>query len=218
MTDPVFRALSPTERSRHLIGQLFWIPAYECMETFHVVRPERWDRNQPIDTATFRIEKKALNQMGASSDLYQRMPIPELKVKADEELLVKKTKRRPGVLIVREGVSPRRLANFDVGRGGDRPNPSSHVFAPVVSLRKEGNVGSDYPEDFIQRVTEGKLPEFVFLPADGRVLRNDSMAVLTQLQVHETKLIEETDLALDQFYLGEALQEFWKDLEGQVLQ
>lgn len=218
MNAAVFRTLAPAERTQHPIGQLFWIPAYEHMETFHVVRPDRWDRTQSIETATFRIEKKSLNGLGASTDLFQRMPIPELKVTADEELLVKKAKRRPGVLIVREGVSPRRLANFDCGRGGDRPKPSSHVFAPVVSLRKEGNVSTEYPPAFIQRVKEGKLPEFIYLPPDGRVLRHESMAVLTQLQVHEIRLIEETDCALDQCYLGEALQEFWADLEAQLLQ
>ena len=217
MAGEYYRALTPGERGRHVPGQVFWIPAYEHMEDYHVIRPGPWDRTQPITTALFFIDKKSINTIGNSSDLFQRMPIPELKILADEELVVKKVKRRPGVLVVREGVNPRRLANLVAGTSPRKPNPDCHVFAPVVSLRKQGNVGRDYPDGFIEKVKSGELPEFIFLPADGKVLLNESMAVLTQLQMHGHRFIEETDLALEQLYLGTTLESFWQDLEGQIL-
>jgi predicted nucleic acid-binding protein len=152
MAGEYYRTLGPGERTRHLLGQVFWIPAYEHMEDYHVVRPGPWDRSQPVTKALFFIDKKTISTIGNSTDLFQHMPIPELKILADEELIVKKVKRRPGVLVIREGVSSRRLANMLTGILPRKPNPDCHVFAPVVSLRKEGNVGRDYPRGFIDKV------------------------------------------------------------------
>jgi hypothetical protein len=145
------------------------------------------------------------------------MPIPELKLRMDEELVVKKVKRRPAVLILRDGCDPRRMASH-LSDIGSKPNPNSHVFAPIVSLRKEGNLGNDYPQPFIEKVTAGDLPEFIHLPAEGTAIKSESMAVLTQLQSHSENAVEETDLALAQDYLGAALETFWQDLEGQIMQ
>lgn len=212
----VYRKLTTAEKARHILGQIFWIPAYLHMQDYYVVRVGQWDRLQPITTAQFRIEKKSIHGLGRNADLYHHMPIPELKLKMDEELLVKKVKRRPAVLILREGIDPRRIATHSSGIGS-RPNPNSHVFAPIVSLRKEDNLGNDYPQPFIDKVSAGELPEYVHLPAQGTVIKNESMAVLTQLQSHGESAVEETGLALDAVYLGAALETFWQDLEGQLL-
>lgn len=211
----VYRKLSPAERGRHIPGQIFWIPAYLNMRDYYVVRIGQWDRTDHITTAQFRIEKKSLHELGAN-DLYDHMPIPELRLKKDEELIVKKVKRRPAVLILREGVNTRHVANHVTGIG-HKPNPNSHVFAPVVSLRKEENLGHDYPPAFIAKVAASELPEFIHLPADGTVLKNESMAVLTEMQSHNASMVQETDLCLDPVYFGAALETVWQDLEGQIL-
>lgn len=213
----IYRQLTPAERTRHVPGQIFWIPAYENMRDYHVVRVSRnWDRRTDISTATFDIEKKSISTIGASSDLFHHMPLPELKIKMGEELLVKKVKRRPAVLVLREGTDTRRLANNYSGIG-PRPNPQSHVFAPIFSLRKEGNIGTDYPAAFVAKVASGELPEFLHLPAEGLVLPNESMAVFTQLQMHGESFVEETALCLQPLYFAAALETFWQDLEGQIL-
>ena len=133
--EQVYRKLTTAEKARHVLGQFFWIPAYLHMQDYYVVRVGQWDRLQPIAAAHFRIEKKSFHGLGRNADLYHHMPIPELKLKMDEELVVKKVKRRPAVLILREGTDPRRVATHS-SRIGSRPNPNSHVFAPVVSLRR----------------------------------------------------------------------------------
>ena len=212
----IYRKLSLADKTRHTLGQFFWIPAFLHMQDYYVVRIGQWDRKAPITSAQFKIEKKSLRDLGQNASLYHHMPIPELKLKMDEELVVKKVKRRPALLILREGADPRRLATHVSGIG-KRPNPNSHVFAPIVSLRKEDNLGKDYPQEFIDKVSAGDLPEFIHLPAEGTVIRHESMAVLTQLQSHGEKVVEETDLALAQDYFGAALETFWQDLEGQIL-
>jgi hypothetical protein len=216
MEDLVYRKLTTTEKARHVLGQIFWIPAYLHMQDYYVVRVGQWDRLAPITSAQFRIEKKGFHGLGHNADLYHHMPIPELKLKMDEELVVKKVKRRPAVLILRDGADPRRTATHFSGLG-PKPNPYSHVFAPVVSLRKDENLGSDYPQPFIDKVSAEELPEFIHLPAEGTVIKNESMALLTQLQSHAGNAVEETSLALDAVYLGAALETFWQDLEGQLL-
>jgi hypothetical protein len=213
----IYRQLSPADRGRHVPGQIFWIPAYGTMQDYHVVRISSWDRSTDITNARFRIEKKTISTLGDSSDLFHHMPIPELKLKMGEELLVKKVKRRPAVLILREGVDTRRLALSYAG-GMTKPNPNSHVFAPIFSLRKEDNVGTDYPVGFIEKVASGELPEYIHLPAEGTILRNESMAVMTQLQLHGESFVEATSLCLKPLYLATALETFWQDLEGRVLE
>jgi len=212
----VYRKLTTAEKARHVLGQIFWIPAYLHMQDYYVVRVGQWDRLAPITSAQFRIEKKSFYGLNRTADLYHHMPIPELKVKMDEELVVKKVKRRPAVLILRDGTDPRRTATHVSGIGA-KPNPHSHVFAPVVSLRKEDNLGNDYPQPFIDKVIATELPEFIHLPAQGTIIKNESMAVLTQLQSHCESAVEETDIALAADYLGAALETFWQDLEGQIL-
>ena len=214
--DEVYRELTPAERGRHVPGQIFWVPAYLSMSDYYVVRVGYWDRNTPISAARFRIEKKTLATLHEGSDLYDHMPIPELKLRADEELVVKKVKRRPAVLVLREGLNPRHVATHATGIG-HKPNPNTHVFAPVVSLRKEENLGNDYPAAFIDKVINGSLPEFVHLPAEGTVIRNESMALLTHLQSHAAAVIEETKLCLQPLYFATALESFWQDIEGQIL-
>lgn len=212
----VYRNLTPAERAQHVPGQIFWIPAYISMSDYYVVRIGYWDRLAPIHSARFRIEKKNLHELNRDSDLYDHMPIPELKLRADEELIVKKVKRRPAVLVLRDGLNPRRVATHVSGIG-KKPNPDTHVFAPVVSLRKEENLSNDYPPAFIEKVANGSLPEFIHLPVEGTVIRNESMALLTHLQSHTAAVVEETELCLQPLYFAEALDTFWRDLEGQVL-
>lgn len=213
----VYRKLTTADKARHVLGQIFWIPAYLHMQDYYVVRVGQWDRLNPITTARFQLEKKSFHGLGHNADLYQHMPIPELKLKMDEELVVKKVKRRPAILILRDGCDPRRMAT-NISSERSKPNPNSHIFAPIVSLRKEDNVTHDYPEPFIEKVVACELPEFVHLPVEGTVIKNESMAVLTQLQSHAENAVQETDLALDKLYLGAALETFWQDLEGQIMQ
>lgn len=213
----LYRKLTPAERSQHVPGQVFWIPAYLAMQDYHVVRIGWWDHNQPITEAKFKIVKRTIQTIGRDSDLYQHMPIPELKVGMDEELVVKKVKRRPAILIWRDGYDPRKYARFSTGQMGRRPEPSTHVFAPVFSLRKADNVSKDYPEAFIQGLIEGdKYPDFLHLPAEGAIIRNESMAILGQLQSHSEAHVEETDLALTPDYLALALEQFWKFAESRI--
>jgi hypothetical protein len=213
----IYRKLTPAERSRHVAGQVFWIPAYLAMQDYHVVRIGWWDRTHPISEAKFKIEKRTIQTIGHESDLYQHMPIPELKIGMDEELVVKKVKRRPAVLIWRDGFDPRKYARFSTGGTHHRPEPTTHVFAPVFSLRKADNVSQDYPEAFIQGLVDGdKYPDFLHLPAEGTVIKNESMAVLGQLQTHSEAHIEETDLALTRDYLALALEQFWKFAESRL--
>jgi hypothetical protein len=186
------------------------------MECLYVIRLGYWDRSKPIFSGEFKIQKETLPQIGKNKDLYHHMPIPELKLQMDEELLVKKAKRRPGLLVFRDGNNPRKMATCAAGIG-KAPNPVEHVFAPVVSLRKEGNIGKDYPDDFIEIVKKGKIAALIYLPADGSILKNESMAILSQMQTHPLKTIEETDLRMDPLVLGTYLESFWQRTEAELL-
>jgi hypothetical protein len=215
--DQLYRRLTPAERSQHVPGQIFWIPAYLAMQDYHVVRIGWWDRTQPITEARFKIEKRTIQTIGHESDLYQHMPIHELKVGMDEELVVKKVKRRPAILIWRDGFDPRRYARYSTGSVGHKPEPTTHVFAPIFSLRKTDNLSKGYPEEFIQGLIAGdKYPDFLHLPAEGSIIRNESMAVFGQLQSHSEAHVEETDLALTPDFLALALEQFWKFAESQL--
>jgi hypothetical protein len=50
------------------------------------------------------------------------------------------------------------------------------------------------------------------------VIRNESMALLTHLQSHAAAVVDATKLCLQPLYFAEALDTFWRDLEGQILQ
>jgi len=129
------------------------------------------------------IEKASLKEIQGFVQPFDELPIPELNLQHKEDLLVQKVKRRPAVLVVREGYNMRRFSEWSANLG-KRPNPTRHVFAPIVSLRKQGNLGRDYPEAFIDKVSAAEYPEFIYLPPTERVITTDSMAVLTELQVH----------------------------------
>lgn len=58
--DQLYRKLTPAERSQHVPGQIFWIPAYLAMQDYHVVRIGWWDRTKPLSEAKFKIEKRTI--------------------------------------------------------------------------------------------------------------------------------------------------------------
>lgn len=206
-----YRRLTPQERSNHVIGQIFWIPAYVHMQDYYVLRVGEWDRTQPIPTARFRVEKKTIHTLSQGSDLFYHSPIAELKLCATEELIVKKIKRRPAVLIIRDGLNTRKLATHLSGIG-PRPNPQTHAFAPIISMTKEHDADRNYPEVFATKVKDGILPEFLYLPIEGNVITNESMAILTGLQTHGERFVEETDLCVKGDYLADTLDRMWQDI------
>ena len=208
-----YRRLTPPERSKHVIGQIFWIPAYVHMQDYYVLRVGEWDRTQPFPTARFTVEKKTLHTLSEGSDLFYHSPIAELKLRATEELIVKKVKRRPAVLVIRDGLNTRKLATHISGIGS-RPNPQNHVFAPIVSLTKEHDADKSYPEVFIAKVKKCDLPEFLYLPiaGTGTVITNESMAILTELQTHGEGFVKETDLCVKGDYLATTLDRMWEDI------
>jgi hypothetical protein len=211
-----YRRLSPAQRAHHLIGQIFWIPAFVALPNLYVIRLGKWDRLTPIFRGEFQIEKCSLPQIGHNLDVYHHMPISELKLQMNEELVVRKAKRRPSILVFRDGIDTRRMATFFSGIG-DKPNPGEHIFAPIVSLRKEANLGTDYPPGFIAKVREGEIPELIYLPPDGTVIKNESMAVLSQLQCHSIGMIEETPLQMDPFAFAIYLDDFWQRVQAELL-
>ena len=210
-----YRDLSPAERSQHIIGQIFWIPAYQTNTSIHVLRFADRERKSDIKNTNFQVHQKSVDTIHGSSDLYHHMPIPELKLSTNEELRVLKVKKRPALLIIRGGFHTRKYSNFVSGKGRE-PNPSRHVFAPIVSLKKEDGL-NDYPDKFIDAIqSSDDYPEFIFLPAYSSVITNDSMAVLTDLQTHSVNCIEQTDLAVGPEFIGDALNEFWADQIMQI--
>jgi hypothetical protein len=213
---PFYQVLEPAARGRHVIGQIFWIPAFTTERHLFAVRTTSWDRKLPIDTARFGLRQVHHSSVGGDQDLYQQMPIPELKLKTKEDLLVKKVKRRPAILIYREGINTRKLATYCAGIG-DAPEPHEHVFAPIFSLRKEENVDSDYPDIFIQQVQTGKFPELMHLPPTSRIIRNESMVAFAAMQVHPRHAIEETDLRVDPLQLAASLEKLKEDTENKIL-
>lgn len=72
----VYRKLTTAEKARHILGQVFWIPAYLHMQDYYVVRVGQWDRLQPITTAQFRIEKRVFTALAAMRTFTITCPFP----------------------------------------------------------------------------------------------------------------------------------------------
>jgi len=212
----LYRTLTPKEKGIHTIGQIFWIPAFCTQKSYFVLRINAWDRTRPVAGALFDVKKASVKEVNGFVSPFGELPIPELRLRKNEDLIVSKVKRRPAVLIVREGFNMRNFASFIDGVAKE-PEPSRHVFAPIYSLKKEGNTDKDYPASFVERVKVADFPGLIYLPPHNQVIKNESMVVLSELQVHCAQSVGETNLALDQETFGIFLDDFLRDLIDKTL-
>jgi len=206
----------------HQPGQIFWVPAPIISMGALGLRLGLLKEGQDITQIPLKISRLRWEDVGRpteaeKAEFYKRMPLPEISLSASEDLLIQKVKRRLAVLLFKGGLHPRRFAQY-IARLTTKPvNPSHYVFAPIYSLRKQDNVGNDYPPVFISDLQAGKFPYLLHLPAHGSHLPNESMAVLNDLFGIGIMAFEEIPLAIDPFELVSKLEEFFEFFQGELL-
>ncbi|MBD5778290.1 hypothetical protein IEN85_02130 [Pelagicoccus sp. NFK12] len=176
---------------------------------------------QDISTLPLKAEALTPKEIGKPREsekveFHKRMPLPEIGLKSNEDLIVSKVKLRPALLIHCDPVNLRKQANHFAGILPKAPNPSYYVFAPIYSLRKS-EVDHGFPEAFIEAVKNDEFPNMLYLPAFRTELPNDSVAVLNDPFAAGINAIEETTLQLDPLELASKLEEFGEHVQGEIL-
>ena len=220
MADDFYRALTHKQKNEHQIGQLFWVPTPMTPESNLALRISSWKAGLDITKAALKVTRLAAEDIGGLSEQERmdmsRMVIPELNLDSSEDLLLTKVKRRPAVLVLRDCYNMRRFADRDIGLRNIRVEPNRHVFAPVYSLRKEENLGTNYPDAFVEKAKEGKYPNVVFLPAFDTLLKNDSMLLLSELFAVGINSMSPTEYCIDPLLFGVRLGDFTKFIMDQA--
>lgn len=217
-----YRELTGVAVRSHLPGQIFWVPAPIVSAAALGLRLGFLKEGQEITEVPLTISRLSSADIGRPAEaekveFHKRMPLPEISLSANEDLLIQKVKRRPAVLLFKGGLHPRRFAQFAAGLTTKPVNASHFVFAPIYSLRKENNVGHDYPPDFISNLQSGKYPHLLHLPAYKHFLPNESMAVLNDLFGVGILSFEEVPLSIEPLELASKLDEFFEFFQGELL-
>jgi hypothetical protein len=217
-----YRELQAGAMRAHQPGQIFWVPAPIISKDALGLRLGYLKEGQDITTVPLTISRLRCEDIGRPAEaekveFHKRMPLPEIDLSASEDLLIHKVKKRPAVLLFKSGLHPRRFANFSASLTSKPVNPNHYVFAPIYSLRKQNNVGNDYPPAFIADLKAGKFPQLLHLPAYKHHLPNESMAVLNDLFGVGIQAFEETPLAIDALELASKLEEFFEYFQGELL-
>jgi hypothetical protein len=217
-----YRELQAGAMRTHQPGQIFWVPSPIISKEALGLRLGYLKEGQDITTIPLTISRLRCEEIGHPTEaekveFFKRMPLPEINLSASEDLLIHKVKKRPAVLLFKSGLHPRRFANYSSGLTHKPVNPNHYVFAPIYSLRKQDNIGHDYPSAFITDLQAGKFPHLLYLPAYKNHLPNESMAVLNDLFGIGIQSFEETPLAIDELELASKLEEFFEYFQGELL-
>ncbi|MBI3914310.1 MAG: type II toxin-antitoxin system PemK/MazF family toxin [Chloroflexi bacterium] len=133
-------------------GHVYEAPIFYAQPQVIVARPLH-------DAATMSGALPA-NILLQPADLFDHAPFPQLRLAADEEFLVVKTKRRPGIII---SADPINLASDTV------------LVVPLYSA-------DNYKPEFVQRVQESEYPGFLYLATDATFGRKPSIVRFDHLQ------------------------------------
>ena len=206
----------------HLPGQIFWLPAPIISKDALGLRLGFLKQGQDITDRPFTIVRLRPEEIGHPTEaerveFYKRMPLPEINLSTSEDLLITKVKKRPSILLFKGCVNLRRFAILHAGLTSKPVNPNHYVFAPIYSLRKEGNIGHNYPEKFIVDLQNNKFPNLLFLPAYKNYLPNDSVAVLDDLFGVGIQAFKEKPLCIHPLELASKLDEFNEFIQGKLL-
>ncbi len=217
-----YRQLQAGPMRSHQLGQIFRVPAPIISMGALGLRLGLLKEGQDITQIPLKISRLRLEDLGMPTEaekveFYKRMPLPEISLSANEDLLIQKVKKRPAVLLFKGGLHPRRFAQLAAGLTKKPVNPNHYVFAPIYSFRKQDNISADYPPIFISELQAGKFPHLLYLPAYDDHLPNESMAVLNDLFGVGILAFEETPLAIDAFELASKLEEFFEFFQGELL-
>lgn len=218
-----YQEITPTESRSHRPGQIFRVPAPMINNRPIGLRIGHMKAGQDIKDMPFKAEVLGPRDMGKATEaekvqFYKRMPLPEIDLASNEDLILQKVKLRPAVLLFMDGVNYRRLAEFESGGRKKRPNPNHYVFAPIYSLKKDGDSGTDYPEEFIEALKEGdSYPHLIHLPPFGRHLPNESMAVLSDPFGVGINCLIETQLVIQPLSLAVIMQQFFESVAAELL-
>lgn len=159
-TSPYQSLPGRTYRKQFLQGHLYEASVFYAQAQVIVARP--------LHDASTGSGSLPANISLQPPDLFNHPPFPQLRLAADEEFLVVKSKRRPGIIL-----------------SADSVNPASDTVL-VVPLYSADN----YKPAFVQRVQESEYPGFLYLASDPTLGRKASVVRFDHLQsVTKSQLI-----------------------------
>jgi len=191
-SETYYQQLGLDYRNTFHFGQLFWTHAYYPHENLELFRSIP-DPSEPTQTRAdkFRIVPAGGDAFGRS------IPLAVPSLKANEEFLVIRAKRRP-VILLRPEMS---LPNNIIRGHGKRLANRRCLVAQVFSLMNTTTGDAKFSEEFVSRVRLLEYPQFMFLPRKTGVLEVDSL-----LRLDECQSVFTPHLQAMQYRIGDEIQ------------
>ncbi|MCY4653095.1 MAG: hypothetical protein OXC95_08020 [Dehalococcoidia bacterium] len=159
-----YRSVEPLEARQLNRGQICWGPVLYMSTQIQSVALASYD---PEDERRNRYA--ILPSEPDDEALFNHMPVHELRLQNDEELLVNRAKRRPVIVVSQK--------NQDWNMGGTRLSERGLVCVPMYSFQDSDS------SEFRSRIKAQEYPWWIYLP-EGRGMR-EGFARLDRLQVIE---------------------------------
>ena len=184
LIDPFYtRLLDDTYLRTPVVGQICWLVSPHIDAIPRIMGVERIDPKEHYAT------KFEIRNMNPSTDfkIKDRLPIYKLNLRATEEILVQRAKKRPAIIIATE------FTIFDDVKEKLRSLDRKHLqqqgilVAPLFSVDTPEDPGG-FPPIMTARIRSLMYRQFFFCPRKGSPLVHDSVARLDRLHVvlHES--------------------------------
>ncbi len=194
--DEYFETVGSGFRNAFKPGQIVWTHF-----TYNFEHLEFWRPNNLDDSGTIASE---FNIQSSPSDVFnKRIPLSQPRLEINEEFLVVRTKKRPGILVT---LPPPEIEVATI-RGGGKINLNLSLLAPLFSLEDSyGN--AKYHSDFVNRTRKLLYPHLFFLPKKESSRLKDSLCRFDRIFAAYTNHMEPVDLCLKKDILGTFMSQF----------
>jgi hypothetical protein len=177
--DPFYRELTREEwNDRPITGQICLIPGIFPDHVPQVIEVHRHDARDHT-TADFIIRNLTENDFGRKDTL----PIKKLNIRAGEELLAVRSKRRPAILLKPETFISNTVAKQLPSMGKKHLQERDTFLAlPMFSTQTE-EYGSGVPPIMVARIKPLMYPQYFYLPQCTRFSQKESMVRFDRAQI-----------------------------------
>lgn len=177
--DPFYRELRDEEwKIRPITGQICCMPGIFPDHDPQVIEVHRHD-SRDHTAADFTIRNLKESDYGRKDTL----PIKKLSIRAGEELLAVKSKRRPAIILKPETFISEIIAKQLPSMGKKHlQEPDTFLALPMFSTQTE-EYGSGVPPIMVARVKTLMYPQYFYLPQSARFTQKESMVRFDRAQI-----------------------------------
>jgi hypothetical protein len=190
--DDFFSSVKPREFKS---GQFCWFPVPEVTPVPQILDVER---NTPEEHDEIKFYLRNANQKGDFQTLDRGLPVKRLNLRSNEELLVHRAKKRPGIILTSEVDIIPEITKILKQRGQKHLQEDSLFVIPCYHIETM-DIPGGFPAEMVSRIRCLVYRQFFYFPSNTKL--REGIARFDRIQVivgRDPSAIEPIDICLSE--------------------